>query len=613
MGAMRRWLPLVIIVVAAVAAFHNSFSGVFLLDDERGIVDNDGLRDPAHFWQHLLKDRRPTVWMSLALNYAAGGLDVWGYHLVNLVIHTLAGLTLYGIVHRLLATGRFSERVVPAARDWALAVALIWVVHPLQTQSVTYIIQRGESLMGLLYLLTVYCVVRGAGASRPHVWYFAAVIACALGMGSKAVMVTAPLIVLITDRVFIARSFGEVLRRRWALYAGLCATWLVLVTTGVVRGVFAPDPEFPTMVGFGHKGTSPMQYLMTQAEVIPHYLRLSVWPDPLCLDYTWLPAQSLRTVAIPGLVMIGLLGVTVWALWKRPPWGYVGAWFFIILAPTSSIVPIHDVAFEHRMYLSLAAVIVAGLAVGHGLLGRIHARFAIRPAMARRANAVLVLVVVTLCGYRTIDRNKDYHSTEAMWREVISVRPDNPRAHLGLGWALIERRDFAGGVRHSSEAIRLRPTYAAAHCNLAIALAGQGRTDEAIEHYREALRLRPKDAETHYNLGCALGDQGKTDEAVEHYRRAIHFRPRHAQAHNNLGVALIGRGKPEEAIRHCREALRFEPDLLPAHINLALALLEQGRVDEAMKPANRAREMAPDHPAVRHIWDRVQSARQQNR
>lgn len=259
------WLPL-LIVGAGLAAYANSFQGPFLFDDIGHIVQNERIRDlwsPAGY----LATRRPVVALSLAVNYAISEYRVWSYHAFNIGVHVLAGLTLFGIVRRTLERNSLLEAGVspagcrpayvsprgrkPAARraetenalrharvpspagapaSWfALATAAIWVVHPLQTQSVSYTVQRGEALMGLFYLLTIYAVLRGAdSAKRSRWWYAAAVVTSALGMGSKAVMVTAPVVVLLFDRTLIAGSFLEAWRRRWGLYVGLVASWSVL-------------------------------------------------------------------------------------------------------------------------------------------------------------------------------------------------------------------------------------------------------------------------------------------------------------------------------------------------------------------------------------------------
>ena len=229
-------LPALVIICVGLYAYHNSLRGPFVFDDVPAIRDNPTIHQLWPPWQALSPPQadnpvtaRPVVNLSLAVNYALGGLNVWGYHVVNLAIHILGALVLYGVVRRTLLCASLRERYGDEARWLALAVALIWVVHPLQTESVTYLIQRTESLMGLFFLLTLYCVIRGSTSSGRRGWYAAAIVCCALGMGSKEVMVVAPLTVLLYDRAFLSGSFREALRARAALYAGLCGCWLVLV------------------------------------------------------------------------------------------------------------------------------------------------------------------------------------------------------------------------------------------------------------------------------------------------------------------------------------------------------------------------------------------------
>ena len=373
-----KWPALALVAIGAVA-YANSLSGVFLFDDAYAIVDNVRIRQlfPMERW---LATERPAVELSLAVNYAVGKLNVFGYHVFNVAVHVLAGLTLFGLVRQTIAhcqsrgrkptdtsfvtglapgalIGNADPRDVQGAAIFAFAVALIWLIHPLQTESVTYVIQRAESLMGLFYLLTMYLFVCGVKSARPGRWCLAAVAACALGMATKEEMVTVPVMVLVYDRFFVVGSVREAWRRRGVVYLGLGLTWGVLFACGVVQHVFTPATD-RTAIGFGFKGISPWEYTLTQSQVILHYLRLSLWPHPLCLDYVWPVAHSVDEVLAPAVVIVGLFLLTLWAFIRKHWIGFAGAWFFLILAPTSSVIPVRDVAFEHRMYLPLAAVIV---------------------------------------------------------------------------------------------------------------------------------------------------------------------------------------------------------------------------------------------------------------
>ena len=487
----HKGLP-ILVVLAGLAAYATSFSGEFLLDDDRLIAKNERIHELWPPWDIIAGGRRPVVELSLALNYAIGRLDVWGYHAFNLAVHILAALTLFGIVRRTLLREASRDRRQRSPSWFALAVALIWVLHPLQTQSVTYIIQRAESLMGLFYLLTLYCVVRAADSARERFWHVAAVVVCALGMGSKAVMVSAPLVVLLYDRVFITQSFTQILRRRWGLYAGLACTWSVLVLCGVVRGVLGLSVAGKPNVGFAFKGIAPIDYALTEPGVILYYLRLAVWPHPLCLDYAWPVARTFGAIAVPALLVAALLAATLWAFSWKPWLGFVGAWFFLILSPTSSFIPIKDPLFEHRMYLPLTAVVVVAVAVGHGVLEHLSHRLARVEAWRGIIACALVVTIAGLLASATFQRNRDYQDQHRMWADVVAKRPDNHRARLNLGNQYYRKKDYETALIHYREFGRIKPDYVtpfqyAAHCSWFL-----GRIDEAFGFYETAAEVEER-------------------------------------------------------------------------------------------------------------------------
>lgn len=586
-----RLLPL-LVVAAGVVVYLNSFSGTFLFDDTYHIVKSAKIRSLWPPWA-LMATRRPVVTFTLAVNYALGGLEVWGYHAVNLAAHIFAALTLFGVVRRTLRGERFAGFCGPSAPWIALAVALIWVVHPLQTQSVTYIIQRGESFMGLFYLLTLYCFIRGLESESRRRWYAAAIVACALGMGSKAVMVTAPFALLLYDGVFVSRSPLQALRLRWGLYLGLAATWAILAANGVAKGVLNPPPTAPAAVGFGFKGITPSEYLMTQAGVILHYLRLSIWPHPLCLDPGWPVARTIAAILPPALVVGSLLAGAVWALYRRSWLGFVGAWFFLILAPTSSFIPIKDLVYEHRMYLSLAAVVVLAVIGGHLLLRQLVVRGSLSGSGRRLVAAGLTLTVTTVLGYGTIRRNQDYHSRIAMWSDLVAKRPNNARAYANLGLALLDEGQIDQAITACRQALQIDPEHRPAHLNLGLALVKRGGIDEAIECFRTALRLNPNSVKAYYNLGRALVDRGEIGEGIKAYREVLRRKPFFAEAHHNLGNALLRQGKIDDAIEAFRMARQSDPTFLGAYYNLGHALADRGNIDEAIQVYRDAVQVNP--------------------
>ena len=529
-----RWRAAVI-VAAIVVTYANSFSGPFLFDDENSIVGNASIRQID---ASLSPPRdtpvagRPLVNLTFALNYAAGGLDVRGYHVVNIAIHVAAALVLFGIVRRTFVLPRMADRFGMSSANLAMAAALIWAVHPLQTEAVNYVSERTESLMGLLYLLTLYFSVRG--------FRIAAIASCAAGMACKESMVTAPLAVVLYDRVFLFDSVRAAFRARRGLYAGLAASWLVLAS------LMISTPR--TSVGFT-AGTSAWVYLLNQADVVARYLWLIVWPRSLVLDYGLPHSLTLADVLFPGAIVASLTLATVAALRHAPMVGFLGAWFFITLAPTSSFVPIAtEVGAERRMYLALAAIAVAVVIAVH--------------RMSARRFPIAVAVICLLLGAGTVARNQEYGSRLTMARTIVERRPHG-RAHFLLGNELIA----AGRQDDAMAQLRLSSRdYPGAHFALGTELLGAGRIEEGIAELQMFLRVlpaHPNAAPARDMLGQAYLAQGKFADAAEQFRYLHEKIPTYRGARNdvlrNLGIALAGSGRLLEAIPVLERAVEFNP------------------------------------------------------
>ncbi len=626
-----RWGSLLaggIIVLAVLAAYWDSFSGPFIFDDGVGITDNATIRHLWPVWQALTPPHgmpddgarpvagRPIVNFSLAVNYAFGGLDVTGYHAFNLLVHTLAALTLFGVVRRTLACGRGAltphlsrsrgEGTPPTVL--ALAVALLWALHPLQTESVTYVSQRAESLMGLFYLLTLYCFVRStdetgerqkarggersqeSGARRQEkqsgvrplassLWSLASISACFLGMASKEVMVSAPLMVLLYDRTFVAGTFREAWAKRRLFYVSLAATWILLgylVATTHGRGGSA---------GFGIDITW-WPYALTQFGAIMHYLRLSFWPDLLVFDYgTPLATQAMEIVPYAMMVLLLVIG-TILALWRRPAVGFWGCWFFAILAPTSSVVPVATQTMaEHRMYLALAPLVVLVVLGLYSWLGR--------------RSAVVFLALAVGLGWLTVQRNKAYHDELTVWSDTVAKCPDNGRAHDNLGNILVKMPDrLSDAVTEFEAALRLDPDSSKTHNNLgSVLLKLPGHLPDAIAQFEAALRINPDFMEAHYNLGNALlNEPSRSSDAITEYEAALRLNPDSVETHINLGNALLNLpGRLPEAIAHYEAAVRLDPGSAKAHYDLGSALLNlSGRSSDAIAEFEAALRIDPD-------------------
>jgi tetratricopeptide (TPR) repeat protein len=594
-------LAALLIAVAAFAAYANTFRVPFVFDDIPSIQENPTIR---HLWpvgEALSPPRgfgmtvsgRPLLNLTLAVNYALSGEAVWSYHALNLLIHALAGLTLFGLVRRTLlgpvlsvgAQACCAFRAHPhgrsqpaslqsAALPLALVVALLWTLHPLQTEAVTYTVQRAESLMGLCYLLTLYCSIRGMEAEKPARWQAGAVAACLAGMASKEVMVSAPLLVLLYDRTFVAGSFREAWRWRWRRYAGLAATWVLLgwlvASTGGNRGGT-----------FGAAGWGAWwSYWLTQFEAVARYLGLVFWPHPLVFAYGVWRVNGLAQVAPYALIVVALLGATVVALWRRPVPGFFGCVFFVLLAPTSLLPGTLQMIVEHRMYLPLAAVIAL-------VVGTVFAVFG-------RRSLVVFFALAVVEGVVTFQRNADYRTDLTLWQDTVAKAPDSGFAQSGLGTALHSRGHWPEAMRCYQEALRLQPDMPVNHYNLGLVLAQTNHWPDAVAEFAEVVRLNPRHYPAHYQLGIALTRVGRPEEALGHFAQALQIMPGMLEVQRQWGLALFKLGRVAEAVGHYVEELQLDPTNAGAESDLGSALFQLGRGPEAATHFEQALRLKPD-------------------
>jgi tetratricopeptide (TPR) repeat protein len=586
-----------LLVVATAVVYVNSLAAPFLFDDWL-FIGEDGVIRQAWMWESWEYLNRAFATWTLQWNYELGrGFYPWQYRLTNVVIHIAAGLTLFGLVRRTLMLSSSATASVPYSTahdqdraDWiAAVVALLWLVHPLQTESVTYVVQRYESLMGLFFLQTLYFTVRGAQSEKPRDWYIAAFIACSLGALSKEVIATAPLVVLLYDRAFLSGSWIEAWRRRWSLYLALLVPvgFLLFVT----RDSFVGDQT--AAAGFAMKDVSAWEYLRSQPAVILHYLRLAIWPNRLILDYGWPVAESALAIYGLGAVILLLLGSSVWATWRHPKLGFLGLSFFVILAPTSSIIPIKDLAFEHRMYLPLAIVITLAVLAVEQILMRIKL-----PANWR-GHAALVLLAVVAGGLslRTMLRNRDYSDSIAIWKQCIANNPSHPRPYRVLADAYV-KQDPAIAIAFYEEALAKNPKIYWLWIDLGNAQLKRKNTAEAVRAYEQAARLEPKLIEAHVNLSRLRMRSGDYAGAVAAAEQAIAARPGDAVALKQLAWLLAT--ADDEAVRNGGKALAILAKVPqnPQRIDiqylevLSAAHAETGDYDQAVAAAERALDEA---------------------
>jgi tetratricopeptide (TPR) repeat protein len=694
-------LAIVLLVLAVILVYRGSLDGAFVFDDVPAILENPTLRHPGDLVGVLAPPGdqagtvggRPVLNLSLALNYAFSGPQPRGYHVLNLGIHVAATLLLFGVICRTLdrngdcpsgidGSGRTAnpqphgirgvsasaaERDLRTALPWtsswshsdglliAFFASLLWAVHPLQTEAVTYVVQRAESLMGLFYLLTLYCFVHCAGprtdtvttdeasvrcrsllaGDRPlkiackqaptitsnkrlhshtvsgqdptdspdvdsahqswgrGIWAVLGVLACLFGMATKEVMVSAPLVVLVYDRTFVTGSLSGAWRKRRGLYLGLAATWFVLAVLvagthgrGGSAGFAAPADVWP--------------YVLTQCKAIVHYLHLAFWPDRLAFDYGTALVRHPGDV-LPQCFLVLLLLTACAAAWRQYPGvGFLGFCFFVVLAPSSSVVPIAtEPMAEHRMYLPLAAVSILVVAAIFAVLTRLTPRFARFGFCALGAAAALGL------GAATVRRNLDFRSATALWADTVQKVPGNPRAHNDLAEAMLAAGEPAKAAAEFLAAVQVDPDYTPAQYNLGVTLLDSGRPQEAIQHLEKALSAPRHQAELHLYLGEAFERTGQHARAVDQYREALRLAPGNAEAAFGLGNALAAQSRYVEAVEALRLAVAWAPNHVGIRNNLANALMFSGRTEEAIAEFREALKRDPNNVTVRENLERA--------
>jgi tetratricopeptide (TPR) repeat protein len=637
-------MALVAALVLALAiglVYGPALQAPLIFDDEATIRDNPSITSlwplvgtterpgPFNIPQDMTTSARPLVNLTFAVNYYFHRANPVGYRAVSIVLHFLSALLVWAIVRRTLRLPFSGGRFEQSADVLALAVALLWALHPLQTETVVYITQRTELMMAFFYLATLYCsqrywaacsftfdygankekrppidsslpdVVRDAANSshrRRAIWLMLAIVACLCGMASKEVMVSAPLIVLLYERAFVAGSLRLALRRSWPLYAGLAATWILLLTLswGAPHG---------TSAGF-NTGVALYDWWLVQCQALLLYLKLVVWPWPLLIHYQW-PYFHSFAEAWGYVALVFLMGAgTLVLLWQNRPAGFLGTCVFAILAPTS-LVPIPtEMAAERRMYLPLVAIVAGFVVAGYlwawfawcnWLRGWQPLEHSHRAGLLRAAVAAPVLTLAIAFGLVSAYRLTSYSDEIKLWQEVVRFQPGSYVGRNNLGCLLIRDERFPEAVEAFQGALAVKPDYLEARSNLGGVLMRIGRLPEAVEALEAAYLANPDSPDTLNNLGVALLHTGRPQEAVEKLQRCVRVQPNNADAHNNLGNALVKTGRYSEAIDELLHALALQPKHPNARNNLGVALIHAGRLPEAIEELEHCVKQFPEN------------------
>lgn len=579
-----KWLSIGCIAMWGVVIYSNTLTVPFVFDDLIYIHNNPILKEPLNFARIIVF--APSRWIgffTFAVNYYFGHWNTIGYHLVNLMIHIGAAICCYSLVLLTLRTPRLKNRPVEHKTALALLAALIFLSHPVQTEAVTYVWQRVESLAAFFYLLSLAFYVKSRldsngeqpsfllDSSSSYVTSCLLAYACAM---TKETAITLPAVMILYEMIFFKdfskRAKHVLLRVVPFLCLVIVVPVLALKSPVVTKNVLYESPPAGA-------------YVLTQTRVITTYLRLLVCPVEQNLDYDFPLSKSLLEPEVMGslLLIISVVALGIFVRRSSPLIAFGIIWFFVTLLPTSSIVPLPDFIFEHRLYLPLVGFVfvLIGILVISGKRMRI-----VTTAL------IIMILIFSVSAYR---RNSIWRKDLTLWQDTVEKSPHKarPRANLATSYIKIEEYDKA--LAELSQAIALKPDYAVAHENVGVAYFHKKAYQRAIAAFQRAVELDPNQASTYYARGETYMRLGQNDLAIKDFQKALLINPSHLSARNNFGLMLAEKGEYLKAISEFETVVRLEPNHQEASFNLARSYTLSGQIDRAVRQYEKVIELQP--------------------
>ncbi len=619
-GGERRatLFALALLTVLSALAFANAFQNHFAFDDVPIIVRNQLIHQLRHvphlfastYWAGPLEQEgdlpddlyRPLVLTTYALNYAVGGENTFGYHLLNLLFHAVVSFLLYGLARQL-----------GTSFGGALAAAALFAVHPLHTEAVTGIVGRAEILMTLGVLLALRWYRQGGAPDKLERRYVLASLgAFAVALLSKEQAVMLPALLLISDLAAFRHQMEP--RSRRALFGGAWRRYLAYVLlvggymalrTAVVGTPLSHQSELNVFLDNPLAHGAWNVQVFTALKVAGRYLWLFVWPLKLSADYSYNAIPLAHAFGEPGVILGvlawgGLLGLAALSYFSGTRQVFFGiGWTVVTFFPASNlVVTIGTIMGERLFYLPSVGLCLA-LGAGWDQLEAWVSHGPYRQIVRRVALGLLTLVIMLLT-VRTVQRNRDWRTTESLFQRAVEVVPQSAKAHYTMG---AFKKDPEEALQDFEEAVRIYPEFPVIHGKFNVgrgtALLRAGRIDEAVEDLERALRLTQRHQEGLYNLGLAYAKQERWEEAEGAYRKALALNLEDADVHNSLSFVLRQQGRSQEALAAADEAIRLKPPFVEAHYNRARALEDLGEMQEAAAAYERVLELKPNLPAVK--------------
>ncbi len=589
-----------VLACVAVLLYFNTFDVPWQFDDRPNIVDNPSVHFHTFSFnrlQGLVVDSysgstRFLAYFTFALNFYFGKLNVFDYHLVNLLIHIATGLLVFWFILLTLSLPSQKGRYDSIGFKVAFLTGLIFVAHPVQTQAVTYIVQRMTSMAAMFYLLSMVLYIQGRlSKGRRQVLYYAGVgISGLLSMLSKESAYALPIFIAFYEILFFKqwgeRSFGRSAVKILLLVAGLGFIGFLLL-----GGKYADIIR----EGYRYRDFTMPERVLTQLRVVLHYLTLLVYPHPsrLNLDYDFPISKSLFAPFSTFFSLAAILlfiGIGIWKIKKWPVLSFFIFWYFGNLLIESSVIPL-EMVYEHRLYLpSVGPFLLFCL-----LLVRGWEKWA--PFQESRKEAVfagLAVVLLFPLSWATIERNSVWRSEFQLWADCLKKSPHKARPHYNLGYYYYKGEQLDKAVREFESAVTLDPRMAPAHFNLGVIDYQKGNLDKAIDRFEKSIALDPKYTRAYLYLEEIYWSRGKNREALSLLEKALQINPRNARILHSRGLIHMKEGNLERAQLDFEEAVKSDPNQVEARVNLAELYLRKGMVDPALEKIQQALALSPD-------------------
>jgi len=582
-------LGLAIIILLGIIIYSNSFQCSFHFDDLPRIVNNPNIRnlvDVKAWWNSY--PMRPVGMFTFALNYHFNKLDVFGYHLVNLIIHLINACLVWWLTLLIFSSPALKDNPVTQQKKIiAFLTALLFVSHPLTTQSVTYIVQRMASLVTMFYFLSIALYLKarlaGKGKTSTYLLFAGSLISAVLAMLTKENAFTLPFAIVLFELFFLQTKKRTVNFRDYRVVL-LIAALLGIIIIIPLKFSFSIFKPIPPSLGNTYTIT-PLNYLFTQFSVIIKYIQLLFLPINQTFEYDFPISNSffeIRTM----LCFVILLSVIILAILSFKKYRIISFgifWFFLTLSIESSFIPIADVIYEHRTYLpSFGFFLILSSGIFFFLWNK-NKYFAI----------IILVIIIGSNSFLTYERNKVWKDTFTFLSDIILKSPNKARPIGGLGDYYKDLGKSEMAIADYSRAIAINPKYTEAYINRGIIYGNMGKWNEAISDYSKAVEIDPKSDQAYYDRGNAYRTIGKWDKAIADYSRAIAINRKYSVAYSNRGIVKGNMGKWNEAITDYSKAIEIDPKSDQAHYNRGIAYRKLGQWDKAIADYSKAIEINP--------------------